>query len=183
MQSIQRISRLRRGLNQAEVAISTIIVGVLMVTSFTTIAASRRSQTEESFCVRGLAIADALMAEITQLPMREPSCDCGYGPETGETGSNRLNFDDVDDYNGLTDSPPRTRNGTLCDGYSDLSRRVTVASVVSSNWDSTTLTYAGVYRVIVSVVRNSKEVCRLVSYRTSGTQSQEFQITRTVLGP
>ncbi len=160
---------IRRGLSQVEVVISTIIVGVLMVSSFTTIAASRRSQVSESNEVRGLAIADALLAEIAQLPMREPSCDCGYGAEAGETGTNRLNFDDVDDYRNLNDSPPKSRNGTAIAGYTDLTRSVAIDYVTSANWNATTANYFGVYRITVKVLRGTSEVCRVVGYRTSGS--------------
>ncbi|HUP80763.1 MAG TPA: hypothetical protein VM260_19590 [Pirellula sp.] len=159
----------RRGLSQAEVVVSTIIVGVLMVSCFSTIAASRRSQMSESDEVRGLAIAEALMAEITELPMREPSCDCGYGLEVGETGPDRLNFDDVDDYQNLTDSPPMSRKGTAYSGYSDLSRSVAINMVTTADWNATTATYAGVYRITVKVLRGTLEVCRIVGYRTSGS--------------
>ncbi len=159
----------RRGLSQAEVVVSTIIVGVLMVSSFSTIAASRRSQMSESNEIRGLAIAEALMAEITQLPMRDPSCDCGFGIEAGESGVNRMNFDDVDDYQNFVDSLPKSRNGTACAGYSDLGRSVTIDMVTTADWNATTTTYAGVYRITVKVLRGTLEVCRIVGYRTSGS--------------
>ncbi len=160
----------RRGLSQAEVVVSTIIVGVLMVAAFSTIAASRRSQVSESNEVRGMAIAEALMAEITQLPMREPSCDCGYGPEAGETGSNRGNYDDVDDYKGLIDRPPKSRSGIAFGGYTDLSRSVAIDMVTTADWNATSATYVGVYRITVKVLRGTFEVCRIVGYRTSGSQ-------------
>ncbi len=159
----------RRGLSQAEVVVSTVIVGILMVSCFSTIAASRRSQMSESNEVRGLAIATALMSEITQLSMREPSCDCGFKIEAGESGANRLNFDDVDDYINFIDSPPKSRNGTTCAGYSDLSRNVTIDMVTTADWNATTTTYAGVYRITVKVLRGTLEVCRIVGYRTSGS--------------
>ena len=127
------------------------------------------SQMSESNEVRGLAIAEALMAEITQLPMREPSCDCGYGAEVGETGANRLNFDDVDDYNSLVDSPPKSRNGLACTGYSDLSRIVSIDLVTAADWNATSATYVGVYRITVKVLRGTLEVSRIIGYRTSGS--------------
>ena len=48
--------RLRRGFGQLEVVVSTILVGVLMVSSFSSIAASRRSQTFESNKVRNVFV-------------------------------------------------------------------------------------------------------------------------------
>lgn len=161
----------RRGFGQLEVIISTVLVGVLMVSSFSTIAASRRSQVFESNKIRGLAIAEALLAEIVQLPMREPSCDCGFGLETGESGSTRVNYDDIDDYHGLLDSPPKSKNGAACAGYSDLRRRVTVDRVTPADWKVTTSSYSGVYRVTVSVLRDTLEVCRIVGYRADGSSS------------
>jgi type II secretory pathway pseudopilin PulG len=161
--------RIRSGFSQIEVIVSTIIVGVLMVSSFSTIAASRRSQLSESNEVRGLAIAEALFAEIAQLPMREPSCDCGYGVEAGEAGTNRLNFDDVDDYNRLVDSPPKAKNGTACVGYTDLSRSVAIDLVTNADWNATSSTYVGVYRITVTVLCGTTEVCRIVGYRTTGS--------------
>ena len=140
-----------------------------MVSCFSTIAASRRSQMSESNEVRGLAIAGALMAEITQLPMREPTCDCGFGIEVGESGTTRVNFDDVDDYKSFIDSPPKSRSGTVCAGYSDLSRSVSIDMVTTADWNATTATYAGVYRITVKVLRGALEVCRIVGYRTSGS--------------
>ncbi|MCY2982278.1 MAG: hypothetical protein NTY15_01420 [Planctomycetota bacterium] len=161
--------RIRRGFSQVEVVVSTIIVGVLLVSSLSTIAASCRSQVYESNEVRGFAIAEALFAEIAPLPLREPSCDCGYGVEAGETGTNRLNFDDVDDYQSLVDSPPKARNGTACMGYTDFTRSVAIDRVTSADWSSTTATYGGVYRITVTVLQGTTEVCRVVGYRTSGS--------------
>ncbi len=171
----------RFGFSQIEVVVSTIIVSVLLVSSFSAIAGSRRSQTMESNKVRGLAIAESLLAEIMQLPMREPSCDCGFGAESGETGTNRLNFDDVDDYNTLNDSPPKSRNGTASTGYSDLSRSVSISMVTAADWNVTSATYAGVYRITVRVLRGTTEVCRVVGYRTSGSPGSSTVVSANSL--
>lgn len=162
-------ARSHRGLSQVEVVVSTVIVSVLMVTSLSTIAASRRSQLTESNEVRGLAISEALMAEITQLVMRDPACDCGFGAESGETGTNRLKFDDVDDYHNLVDSPLKSRSGIALSGYSGLSRKVSIDRVTTGNWNTTTATYAGIYRITVSVLRGTAEVSRIVGYRSAGS--------------
>jgi hypothetical protein len=162
-------ARSHRGLSQVEVVVSTVIVSVLMVTSLSTIAASRRSQMTESNEVCGLAIAEAMMVEIAQLAMRDPACDCGFGAESGEAGANRLGFDDVDDYHNLVDSPPKSRNGIALSGYSGLSRKVSIDRVTTGNWNTTTATYAGVYRITVSVLRGTAEVSRIVGYRSAGS--------------
>ena len=164
------LKRPSRGLSQVEVVISTIIISVLMVSSLSTIAASRRSQLAESNEVGGLAIAEALLAEITQLPVRDPACDCGFGPESGETGTSRIGFDDVDDYHNLVDFPPKSRSGISLSGYSDLSRNVSIDMVSVNNWNTTATNYEGVYRITIRVLRDNIECARLVGYRSAGSQ-------------
>ena len=160
----------RHGLGQVEVIVSSAIVGTLMVASLTVIAASRRSQMFESNRVRGLAIASAMMSEVAQLPMRDPSCDCGFGLESGESSVTRSNHDDVDDYRGWLDSPAKSKSGVALTGYSDLSRKIEVDHVATADWRTTSSSYTGVYRVTVIVLSGTREVCRLVGYRTSGSR-------------
>lgn len=173
---MKRIKRLRQsckkklGFSQIEVAVSSVIVGTLMVASLTVIAASRRSQVFESNRVRGLAIANAMMSEIAQMPLRDPSCDCGFGLEAGESTATRLNHDDVDDYRGWVDSPAKSKSGLALTGYSDLSRKIEVDHVATADWRTTSSSYTGVYRLTVIVLSGTKEVCRLVGYRTSGSR-------------
>jgi len=167
---IRQISRKRQGLSQVEVAVSTLIVGTLMVASLTVISASRRSQIFESNRVRGLAIANAMMSEIAQLPLRDPACDCGFGLGDSESGPTRSGLDDVDDYRGWDDSPAKTKSGVALTGYSDLRRRIEVDHVTTADWGTTSGSYTGIYRVTVIVLTGTKEVCRLVGYRTSGSR-------------
>ena len=168
--------RRRRGFGQMEVVISTILVGVLMVSSFSAVAASRRSQTFESNKIRGVTIAEALLAEICQLPLQD-TVNGGFGIGSDEKGANRSKFDDVDDYHNLIDSPPKSKNGAVCVGYNDLSRRVTVDMVTPSNWSVKTSTYAGVYRITVTVWRGSLEVCRIVGYRADGSSGSSSVVS------
>ena len=167
---IRQISKKRQGLSQVEVAVSTLIVGTLMVASLTVISASRRSQIFESNRVRGLAIASAMMSEIAQLPLRDPSCDCGFGLGVGESGATRSGLDDVDDYRGWVDSPAKSKSGVALTGYSDLRRTVEIDHIATADWSNVEDNYTGVYRVTVIVLSGSREVCRLVGYRTSGSR-------------
>jgi hypothetical protein len=49
-----------------------------------------------------------------QDPTATPST---LGPDPGEATTTRTDFDDIDDYNGWTESPPRTKTGTALSGY------------------------------------------------------------------
>jgi hypothetical protein len=111
-----------------------------------------------------------MMSEIAQLPLRDPACDCGFGLGGGESGPTRSGLDDVDDYRGWDDSPAKTKSGVALTGYSDLRRRIEVDHVTTADWGTISGSYTGIYRVTVIVLTGTKEVCRLVGYRTSGSR-------------
>jgi type II secretory pathway pseudopilin PulG len=62
-----------------------------------------------------LGLAEQLMDEMALLPYCEPGAGAfqtALGPEAGEsTTINRLLYDDLDDYHGLVEQPPRDRWG------------------------------------------------------------------------
>jgi len=82
-------------------------------------------------------LARSLMAEIMSKIFYDPQDhnNTALGINTGETSGNKLTFDDVDDYNGYIESPPRTINGSAMDGtagtpnYSAFTRSVVVQYV------------------------------------------------------
>ncbi len=156
-----------QGFTQVELAVSVVIVGVLMLASLNSIAASRRSHYAESARAMGGVLANNLLAEISKLPLREPTCDCGFGPEAGEVGSDRRLFDDIDDYDNLVDSPPKRRLGTVLDGFDGWSRSVTIQYVPTNDWIATSSSFSGVYRIVISIKQGSATICNLVAYRTS----------------
>ncbi len=109
-----------------EAAFAVAITGVLLTAAagtFGTIARNRQIEAE-----RRLAhpLAQQLMAEILSAAFVDPGTSPTFGPETGET---RATFNDVDDYNGLSEGPPATRAGVAMTGYAGWTRAVSVAYV------------------------------------------------------
>ncbi len=114
----------------AIVVISVALTGVLLVFNQTV-----RHSADPMVTEQALAIAQSYLEEIMLQPFSEPPnttapCNPGaLGPQPGET---RATYDDVGDYNGLVDSPPRDQFDTPMNPGSsliDLSRytvRVTV---------------------------------------------------------
>lgn len=104
----------------------------------------------------------ALIAEIMIRPFADPQdpANTALGLNAGEAAGDRSTFDDVDDYTGYADAPPKTLSGAVMDGtagtpdYSDFSRSVSVvyckiqgASIVQSatptNMKMITVTVSG----------------------------------------
>ncbi|MBI2447899.1 MAG: hypothetical protein HYV48_05170 [Candidatus Omnitrophica bacterium] len=61
-------------------------------------------------------LASGVMDEIRSKAFEDPDANKKFGPETDEDTSNRIEWDDVDDYNGWTETPPRTIEGYPMDG-------------------------------------------------------------------
>jgi MSHA pilin protein MshD len=109
----------RRGLTLVEALLAAIVLVVVAGSVSQALLAGQMQAYDAAHRERGLELAEALMEEILRLPYADADGD-------GETG--RANFDDLDDYNGYTDSGALTDfAGTAYpSAYHDFSRAVTV---------------------------------------------------------
>ena len=99
-----------RGLSQIEIVASSLIVGVMLVAALNTLGAVFRSQRLNAARMTGPGLAHELMGEILSLPYEDPEDPGGsIGNDSSESGGDRADFDDVDDYLGWSASPPPTR--------------------------------------------------------------------------
>jgi MSHA pilin protein MshD len=148
------LPRCRRALTLVEVVVSTLIVGLMTVAALDGLGSTTRSS--ESAGNRGIALglADELMAEILVKPYRDPNGAAVFGLEPGEVAP-RVNFDDVDDFNGWNQLPPKDPDGTTKPDRAKYRRRVTVERVVPANPTQVTAgTDQGVKRIRVTVEYN-----------------------------
>lgn len=162
-------STLRRAFTQAELVVSVFIVGILLVSSLSTVGASRKNSFTESSRPLAVGLAEDLLAEIQNLSIIDPDCKCGYGVESLEGTTNRSAFDDVDDYNGLSDTPPKQKDGTNIVGFTGWKRTVKIERVTSTDWKLTSSTYQGNYRITIQVFRGTVKVFELIAYRTDAS--------------
>jgi MSHA pilin protein MshD len=117
-----------RGFTLVESLISVLIVsGVLVgaLGAFGAIGRARQNQVDRTL---GYALADQLLAEIMQCYFKDPeTAGTSIGPDSGE--ATRAQYDDVDDYDGLSTTPPTLRDGTSLTEYAGWTRSVSVICV------------------------------------------------------
>ena len=118
--------RSRAGLTLAEVSISTLIVGLMMVASLKSVGGVYTTWTAAADMHDGISLADQLLAEIMQSEYEEPDATVAFGPEVGEGVSIRDLWDDVDDYASWSKSPPSKKDGTVLPGWIGWTRTATV---------------------------------------------------------
>ncbi len=146
-----------------EAAFAVAITGVMLTASLTTFAAIARNRRVEAERRAAYPLAQQLMAEVLAGYFVDPGPAPVFGPETGEV---RATFNDVDDYNGWTETPPATRAGVALAGYAGWTRAVAVAYV-----DPTTLavsaTATTLKRVTVTVSAPLGKAYALVGFRAA----------------
>ncbi len=133
----------------AMVVISIALVGVMSVINYTTLHSADPVLRQQS-----IAIAESYMEEISLKNYADPDTD-------GE-GSRAL-FDDVDDYNGLTDSGAHDQNGNAISGLENYLVRV---SVTPQSYGPGGMAVSG-KRIDVQVTDLTGENLTLTGYRTN----------------
>jgi MSHA pilin protein MshD len=125
---------------------------------------------------QGQALAKQLMDEILQTQYVDPGVLPVFGPEVGEV---RANYDDVDDYNGLSESPPVNRDGTAIPGFTGWKRAVQVFWADPTSPSTTTVTDTGLKRVVVTVTSPTGRVTVLTALRSRNSAYEDDPVIST----
>lgn len=141
------------GATFVELVIAIVVLGTAVagLAVFTT---SVRSSADPMVVAQAVAVAEAYMEEI----MLQPFADPNGGSET-----QRALFDDVADYDGLSDQPPRDQFGNALGSGLDDYRVQVVATPSGDNG----IPAADQFQVSVTVSHSSGVSIDLTSYRTA----------------
>jgi prepilin-type N-terminal cleavage/methylation domain-containing protein len=156
-----------RGMTLIEVVASTMIVGMLAVATLNGLGAATRSADSVGNRAIAAGLADELMSEISQQPYSDPNGSAVFGREGGESASPRSAFDDVDDYDAWTASPPQYRDGTVIPDRTNWRQRVVVTRVVPATPTITSATDQGMKRIRVTIEFKSQVLADQTTFRTN----------------
>ncbi len=156
----------RRGFSLIEAVFSVVLVAVMFGAVMTTVAASRLVRYKTDGRSRGSTLAHDLMAEILQAAYEEPDGAGALGRDPAESGGSRKDFDDVDDYDIWTATPPELKDGTPLPLPGGWSRWVEVQWIVADNFTLTSGTETDVKRIIVTVKHNNFTMAQITAIRT-----------------
>lgn len=147
---------------------SIVIVGGLMVVALNTVGASTTAQYSTANHGRGRLLAASLLAEIMQQSYVDTGASPLFGLEVSESGLNRADFDDSDDYSAWTETPPKNKDGTSLPGPTGWTRSVAVSWVNPTNSTQIVGTDQGVKRIKVTVMHQGVVMAELTAIK-SGT--------------
>jgi MSHA pilin protein MshD len=154
------------GLSLIEATLSIVIVAVMLVAALETVGAAAKNRSVQKQECRGPALARQLLSEIMQCRYADAGAAPVFGPEPGEL---RANFDDVDDYHNLTESPPKSRSGVPLAGYDGWKREVKVAWADPGNPGAPFATETGLKQIIVTVTSPAGKVTTLTGLRSKSS--------------
>jgi MSHA pilin protein MshD len=162
-------NRLRRGMTLIEAVISIVIVATMLVAAVSALGSFARARRSQFDRCAGGTLTRGLMSEILQARYLEPGVDVWFGRDTGEPADARATWDDVDDYNGLNECPPKTKSGTAITGAAGWTRQVAVAYVQPDNPNQTSSTDTGLVRITVSATSPTGVTTTLQALRSDGS--------------
>lgn len=151
-------SRQRKGFSLVEVLISVILVGL----SITALVVASNSFTQANGAGADISTAEFLIEQIRELTTLLPVVDPGtgtttFGPETGETSV--ATYDDLDDFNDVTCSPPIDAGRTALAELASFSQYMRVENVDQADFDNVVGPHASSFvRVTVTVALNGREI-------------------------
>jgi len=107
-QSAKRSPRRSLGFTLAEAMLASVVLAIAVVGISQLTSASYQQSEALRQDTRAVSLARELIEEIAGKPFADPNPVSGEeyhpGPDTGETYGNRATYDNVDDYDGFTDS-------------------------------------------------------------------------------
>jgi type II secretory pathway pseudopilin PulG len=163
---------IERALTLAEAIVSIAVVGVMLVAALNTVGAARMTQKTMGDRSRGMLLAQDLMSEILSQAYEDPEYPPGsFGLAADEIGDgSRALFEDVDDYDGWSASPPQQKDGTELSGFDGWQRSVALKWVDPSDVSQARLSDTGVKYVAVTVSYDNTVIASLVALRTKAVQ-------------
>ena len=138
-----------------ELLITIVLVGIVLLALIMSFHESLKSLERQKDLLSASLLSEDLMNEIRSKQYANPQYSTNFGRETGET--NRIRFNDVDDYDNWSETPPKTMEGSNLPNCAGFTRRVIVVNVPATNFNSPPLPdyYTNDFKRITVVVSNA----------------------------
>lgn len=132
---LRRLHRDQRGITLIDLILVIVVVSLAIPPMVALLIQGTRQSTFGVTMTRANGLGSTLLEEIRSKRWDENggAASTTLGPETGET---RATYDDVDDFNGLNDSPPQDSLGNPAAGSTGFRQQVTVCYVANTDLET-----------------------------------------------
>lgn len=161
------LSPSRRGFTLVEAVTASIIVGILAGATLSAVSAAGKTWKLTGDRARARQLAGDLLAEVCAQSYAHPGATT-LGLDPGElNGADRSAFDDVDDYAGLMESPPKDRYGADIAGTAGWTRTTDVQWVSQADLTTPQASETSVKLVTVKVLKGDRVLAKACAIRTA----------------
>ncbi len=150
-------SRLKNGFTLIEVLIAILLIGLAIAA----LISANGALTQANGAGIELSTAEFLIEQIreltTVLPVIDPNTGTTtFGPETSET---LASYDDIDDFNSASFSPPISADRNTLNDLSAYTQQITVQNVSESDFEQVVSNHSSFFvRVDVKILLNTREI-------------------------
>ncbi len=147
--------------NSGFTLIEVLIAIILVALAIASLVAANISFTKASGAGTDLSTAEFLIEQIRELTVLLPVIDPQtgtdvFGPEDGET---LANYDDLDDFDGTSFSPPISADRATLNNFAAFSQQITVENINAANFEQVVTNHNSSFvRVNAKVFLNSNEI-------------------------
>lgn len=149
--------RRQGGITLIELVISMVVIGICLAGVLLAFNVGTAASAHPDRSVQAVAIAEAYLEEISLQPFSDPD---------GVAEGSRDLFDDIFDYHGLSESPPRDQDGTVLTDLAAYQVDVTVQNTAALGPAGSQVPSAAAARIDVRVRRGVAIDITLTSHRT-----------------
>jgi prepilin-type N-terminal cleavage/methylation domain-containing protein len=150
-------TRRQEGFTLIEVLIAMLLIGLAIVS----LISANGAFTQANASGAELSTSEFLIEQIreltTMLPVIDPNTGTAtFGPEASET---LANYNDLDDFNGASFSPPISADRNTLADLSAYTQQITVENVSASDFEQVVSNHSSFFvRVTVRVFLNAREI-------------------------
>ena len=164
------------GITMAETVVSTLIIGFVLVGTLQITGPMVRSTSVHANRLVASNLANELMEEIITKKFTDPDSDVGdfIGLDSGERSTVRADYDDIDDYNGWSASPPKLSSSQANIFLSGWTRSVEVVHVLVDDPSVESVSKTGLKKIKVTVSKDGTVLASLVSLQSSAADAIGF---------
>lgn len=170
---------IRKGISMAETIVSTMIIGFVLVGTLQIVAPLVRSTRVHADRMIAANLANELSEEITTRRFTDPEVDAmdALGVDDAESPKVRSGFDDIDDYNAWSASPPISLGNGKIDSLAGWTRSVKVAHVALADATTGSATNTGLKRVTVTVSKNGVVLAQITTLHSQSADTLGFIVS------
>ncbi|MBL4809769.1 MAG: type II secretion system protein [Phycisphaerales bacterium] len=174
----------RQAITLAETVVSILLISFVLVSTLQIVGPISRSSSLQADRLVAANLANELAEEIaTKLYVDDNATDPDdIGIDADDTVSNRTAFDDIDDYNEWTSSPPMMSFGTSNTSLTGWTRSVKVRHVLTNDPSTSSPTDTGLKKVVIRVRKDGVLLADIRSLHSHAADNLGFVLTSQTNG-